>query len=99
MRVAPRFFEVYGQQPIAGRWFTDDEERETGPNAVMISEPFWARRFNRDPSAIGRALVFGGKGYPIVGVMPASFTAATTDVWLPGKTSEWLMGQREARCR
>ena len=97
VRVAPRFFEVYGQQPVAGRWFTGDEERETGPNAVVISERFWARRFNRDPSAIGRALTVGGKGYPIVGVMPASFTAATTDVWLPGKTSEWLMGQREAR--
>jgi predicted permease len=97
VRVAPRFFQVYGQQPVAGRWFTEDEERETGPNAVVISERFWARRFNRDPSAIGRALTIGGKGYPIVGVMPASFTAATTDVWLPGKTSEWLMGQREAR--
>ena len=97
VRVAPRFFAVYGQQPVAGRWFTDDEERETGPNAVVISERFWARRFDRDPSAIGRALTIGGKGYPIVGVMPASFTAATTDLWLPGKTSEWLMGQREAR--
>ena len=97
VRVAPRFFAVYAQQPVAGRWFTDDEERETGPNAVVISDRFWARRFNRDPSAIGRALTIAGKGYPIVGVMPASFTAAPTDVWLPGKTSEWLLGQREAR--
>ena len=97
VRVAPRFFEVYGQQPIAGRWFIDDEERDTGPNAVVVSERFWTRRFNRDPSAIGQALTIGGKGYPIVGVMPASFSAATTDVWLPGKTNAWLLGQREAR--
>ena len=97
VRVAPRFFEVYGQQPIAGRLFTDDEERDTGPNAVVISERFWTRRFNRSPSAIGRALTIGGKGYPIVGVMPVSFTPAATDVWLPGKTNAWLLGQREAR--
>ena len=97
IRVAPRFFQVYGQQPIAGRWFSDDEERDTGPNAVVISERFWTRRFNRDPSAIGRALTIGGKGYPIVGVMPASFSQATTDLWLPGKTNAWLLGQREAR--
>ena len=97
VRVAPRFFEVYGQQPVAGRWFTEDEERDTGPNAAVISERFWARRFNRDSAAVGRALTIGGKAYPIVGVMPASFTAATTDVWLPGKTSSWLLGQREAR--
>ena len=97
VRVEPRFFQVYGQPPFAGRWFTDDEERDTGPNAVVISERFWTRRFNRDPSAIGRALTIGGKGYPIVGIMPASFTPATTDVWLPWKTNSWLLGQREAR--
>ena len=97
VRVAPRFFAVYAQQPIAGRWFTTDEELDTGPNAAVISERFWTRRFNRDSSAIGRALTIGGKSYPIVGVMPASFTGATTDVWLPGKTNAWLLGQREAR--
>jgi predicted permease len=96
VRVAPRFFEVYAQPPIAGRWFTAGEELDTGPNAAVISERFWTRRFNRQPSAIGRALTIGGRGYPIVGVMPASF-APTTDVWLPGKTSRWLLGRREAR--
>ena len=49
VRVAPRFFEVYAQKPIAGRWLSDDEELETGPNAAVISERFWTRRFNRDP--------------------------------------------------
>jgi predicted permease len=97
VRVSPRFFEVFAQPPIAGRWFTADEELATGPNAAVISEHFWTRRFNRDRSAIGRALTIGGKGYPIVGVMPASFTAATTDVWVPGKINAWLLGQREAR--
>jgi putative ABC transport system permease protein len=97
IRVAPRFFQVYGQQPAAGRWFNDDEERETGPNAVVISERLWIRRFNREPTAISRALVIGGKGYPIVGIMPASFSPAATDVWLPAKLSPWLSMQREAR--
>src|SRR5262245_20266864 len=97
VRVAPRFFQVYGQPPAAGRWFTDDEERENGADAVVISERFWARRFNRNPSAVGRSLIIGGKGYPIVGVTSASFTAGTTDVWLPAKTNSWLLGQRDAR--
>ena len=61
VRVAPRFFDVYGQPPIAGRWFNDDEEREAGANAAVISERFWIRRFNRAPSAIGQALMVGGK--------------------------------------
>ena len=25
-RVAPRFFAVYAMPPLAGRWFTDEEE-------------------------------------------------------------------------
>ena len=69
-RVAPRFFAVYAMPPLAGRWFTNEEERANGPSAAVISERFWARRFQRDPAAVGRALIIGGRSYPIVGVMP-----------------------------
>lgn len=96
-RVAPRFFTVYGTVPIAGRTFTDAEEPADGPGAVVISETLWTRRFNRDPSAIGRALVIGGQSFQIVGVMPRSFTSAATDVWLPAQFGPGLMRAREAR--
>jgi putative ABC transport system permease protein len=96
-RVAPRFFAVYAMPPLAGRWFTDEEERANGPGAAMISERFWTRRFERAPAAVGRALVIGGRSYEIVGVMPGTFTSAATDVWLPAQTSPWLMGVRDAR--
>ncbi len=96
-RVAPRFFAVYAMAPLAGRWFTNEEEWENGPRAVMISDRFWARRFERDPAAVGRPLIIGGRSYPIVGVMPGAFTSAATDVWLPAQTNQWLMRQRDAR--
>jgi putative ABC transport system permease protein len=96
-RVARRFFTVYGMRPLAGRTFVDEEEQPTGPGATVISERFWTRRFHRDPAAVGRALLIGGRPYEIVGVMPATFTSATTDVWLPAQISPWLMLQREAR--
>ena len=96
-RVAPRFFAVYAMPPLAGRWFTDEEELANGPGAAMISERFWTRRFERAPAAVGRALVIGGRSYQIVGVMPGTFTSAATDVWLPAQTSPWLMGVRDAR--
>ena len=89
-RVAPRFFAVYAMPPLAGRWFTDEEEQANGPGAAMISERFWTRRFERDPAAVGRALVIGGRSYEIVGVMPGAFTrefaSAATDVWLPAQS-------------
>jgi putative ABC transport system permease protein len=97
LRVQPRFFVVYGMAPIAGRYFTDDEEVFGGPGAAIISERFWTRRFRRSPAAIGRALSIGGRSYEIVGVMPATFTGATTDVWLPSQTSPGLLAVRNAR--
>jgi putative ABC transport system permease protein len=96
-RVAPRFFAVYGMPPLAGRWFTNEEEWENGPRAVMISDRLWARRFERDPAAVGRPLIIGGRSSPIVGVMPGTFTSAATDVWLPAQTNAWLLRQRDAR--
>jgi putative ABC transport system permease protein len=96
-RVSPRFFDVFGTPPLAGRFFTADEERANGPGAAIISERFWVRRYQRDAAAIGRVLTIGGRPHVIVGVMPASFTNATTDVWLPAQLSPQLMQIRAAR--
>jgi putative ABC transport system permease protein len=96
-RVAPRFFDVYAMPPVAGRHFTIDEEQPNGPGAAVISEALWTRRFQRSPSAIGYALAIGGRPYVIVGVMPATFTSASTDVWLPAQTPAGLMQVRNAR--
>lgn len=83
--VAPRFLEVWGIAPALGRDFLPPEEHFGGPNAVLISERFWRRRFNADPNAIGKRLRLSGFAYPIVGVMPASFEFPDRDVdlWSP----------------
>lgn len=96
-RVAPRFFEVYAMPTLIGRTFTSDEEAFNGPGAAVISEHLWHRRFNRDPSAVGRALVIGGRPYQIVGVVPETFTNAATDVWIPAQTPPPMLQMREAR--
>jgi putative ABC transport system permease protein len=96
-RVTRRFFAVYAMPFLAGRGFTDDEEQANGPGAVVISERFWQRRFDRDPAAIGRALTIGGRAFQIVGVIPDTFTSAATDVWLPAQMGAGLMRARQAR--
>ena len=93
----PRFFDVFALPPLVGRFFTNEEERANGPGAAILSERFWTRRFRRDRAVIDSALIIGGRPYPIVGVMPSSFTSATTDVWLPAQISPELMQIREAR--
>jgi len=82
---APRFFETWGVFPALGRVFSRDEERFGGPNAIIISDRFWRRRFNADPNAVGKMLRFGKWANTIVGVMPASFLFPDRDVdlWSP----------------
>jgi predicted permease len=102
-RVTPRFFRVYGVPPLVGRHFTDEEESPNGPGAAIISETFWARRFNRSPDVRERALLIGGRSFQIVGVMPARFSSAVvagsqaTDVWLPAQFDPGFLRIRDAR--
>ncbi|MGB9466860.1 MAG: ABC transporter permease, partial [Candidatus Acidiferrum sp.] len=83
--VSSRFFQVWGLAPGLGREFTLEEETLNGPAAILISDRFWRRRFNADPSVIGKALRLDGHLYPIVGVMPSSFLFPdrATDLWSP----------------
>ncbi len=83
--VPPRFLEVLGVQPALGRDFLPQEEHFGGPNAVLISYRYWQRRFQGDPSAVGRKLHIGDHYFAIVGILPASFAFpdSRTDVWMP----------------
>ncbi len=83
--VAPRFLQVLGVSPALGRDFSADEEHFGGPNAVLISDRFWRRRFGGDPNAIGKKLRLMGFSFSIVGIMPASFLFPDrdTDLWIP----------------
>jgi putative ABC transport system permease protein len=80
-------FRVLGTQPIAGRTFTDDEDRPGGPGAVVLSYQFWRRDLGGAPDAVGRVLTINGAASAVVGIMPQSFggpySRNTNDAWLP----------------
>src|SRR5262249_39744756 len=54
--VARRFLQVLEATPAIGRDFTAEEQRFGEPNAVLISDRFWRRRFGGKPDAIGKIL-------------------------------------------
>jgi putative ABC transport system permease protein len=71
--VTPRYFDVFGVTPILGRTFRPDDPTRQ-PDAVVLSESFWRRRFAGDPSIVGRALSFeGGNALTVIGVVPSEF--------------------------
>ena len=76
--VAPRYFQLWGIAPMAGRDFTADEHRSGGASAVIVSERYARRRFGSTASAVDRKLRLRGTWQPtVVGVMPESFDLTT----------------------
>jgi putative ABC transport system permease protein len=81
--VTAGIFDVLGVKPIAGRTFLPaDEEKRL--RVIVIGEPLWESRFNRDPTIIGQEIKLDGLLWTIVGVVPKSFD-------ILGRTSVWAM--------
>ena len=75
--ITPSLLPVIGVSPIAGRGFTDGEDKPGAPRVVMISEGLWKRRFGSDRGLVGRTLTFNGLDYTVVGIAPAALTVLT----------------------
>jgi predicted permease len=94
--VAPGLFPLLGIEPIAGRVFSESERGEGNDGVVVISARLWQRRFNSDPSMVGKTLSLNGRTFTVVGIMPAKFEfplplfdvqggtfAQRVDIWKP----------------
>ncbi|MFL6276266.1 MAG: ABC transporter permease [Blastocatellia bacterium] len=84
-RATASLFPMLGVTPLAGRAFTDEEDRFGNQHVALLSHSLWKRLFNADAAAIGRTLQLDGEGYQIIGVLPPSFAELYpyTDIWIP----------------
>ncbi len=93
-RVSGNYFDVLGVKPAAGRLLTNADDQSGHATVVVLSDGFWARRFNRDPAAIGRSLVLGETPFTIVGVAPPGFSGFVVgerpELWYPLRTIEQI---------
>jgi predicted permease len=73
--VSGNTFSGLGIEPILGRPITpaDDAGPGKGPVAV-ISERYWAERFGRSNSVLGKTIFVNGVPVTVVGVSPVRFT-------------------------
>jgi hypothetical protein len=75
---------VLGLSPVAGRAFTNEEEKPGSTPVAMISEGLWKRRFGADHSLIGRAFALNGQATTIVGIAPAALSLiSAAEVYTP----------------
>ncbi len=84
-RVSWNYFQVLMLQPVMGRTFTRDEERDGQHHVAIISDGLWQRRFGGDPGILGTTLELDGEPYTVVGVLPPKFRfyESRTDIWTP----------------
>ena len=53
------------------------------PDAAILSDGFWRRRYGADPNIIGKKLTIGGNPTIVIGVLPAGFRfpEVKADIW------------------
>ena len=84
--VSGAFFSGLGVNLPLGRGFSDQDETDHAPIAV-ISYNYWTRRFARTPDVLGKTLFVNGVPVTIVGVSAEGFEgvegSGSTDFWIP----------------
>lgn len=82
--ISPSLTRVLGITPIAGRAFTNDEEKPGSTPVAMISQALWKRRFGGDRGLIGRSVSLNGQATTIVGIAPDTLSLiSAADVYTP----------------
>lgn len=69
--ITARVFDLVGGHPQRGRAF--DADGPGAPDAVILSDELWKRRFGADPEILDKKLVLDGRPFTVLGVMPAGF--------------------------
>ncbi|MFN2566418.1 MAG: ABC transporter permease, partial [Gemmatimonadaceae bacterium] len=86
--VSGNFFSALGTPMRLGRGLAAEDDRAPGAHpVVVISHDLWQRRFEGDPTVIGRKLVVNGAPFTIVGVTPERFNGPShsepNHLWMP----------------
>jgi putative ABC transport system permease protein len=71
--VSPNFLSLLGVRPFLGRDFDASEDKSGAAPVVMLSFALWQSHFGSDPAAVGRTVLFDGRSFIIIGVLPPNF--------------------------
>ena len=106
--VGATYLRVLGLSPSRGRDFDRALDAHVGaPHEAIVSYEIWQRRFNADPSIIGRTIDIDREPWTIIGVGPRDFRGLSgqADILLPATAAPpgrlavqnypfWLVGRR-----
>ncbi len=100
--VTGNYFSMLGVDAVVGRTFTAEESRVPGAEPVVVlSFPYWQKRFGGQESAIGRTVKLNGIPFTIIGVAPESFKGTESllalDLYVPLGMQERFYPNRAGR--
>jgi predicted permease len=77
-------FPILGVAPILGRHFNAEDDVPNAEPVVMLSHEVWQRRYQGDPSIVGRSVSVNGRPHTVAGVMPPKFSFPEQQkLWVP----------------
>jgi len=89
-RVSANLFSVLGVQPFRGRLFLPEENTQD-KTAVILSYGLWQQRYGGDPDLVGQQISLNGESYPVVGILPPTFSDDYSSSFAP-HSQLWLSG-------
>jgi hypothetical protein len=84
--VSSNYFSELGGSAATGRLFDAARDDAASTPACVLSFRLWQRKFEGDPSIVGKAIRLGGKPATVIGVASETFVSLGTDnpdLWLP----------------
>jgi predicted permease len=82
VRVSPEFFSTLGAGPAIGRTFREEETSFETDGEVILSDAYWRKYFNADPSVIGKQVRVNGIANTVIGVLPPDFRFLSSEACL-----------------
>src|SRR5258708_1697782 len=80
--VSPNMFRFLGVPALLGRGISPDDAKPGAPPVFVMAYKLWVKRFNQDPSILGKTYVVNGTPTTRVGIMPPRFTKQGADLWM-----------------
>ncbi|HKO44398.1 MAG TPA: ABC transporter permease [Pyrinomonadaceae bacterium] len=69
IQVGDGFFKVMKTQPLLGRVFYAEEQKEGQDRVIILGHALWTTRFGSDPNVVGKTIQLNSRPYTIVGVL------------------------------
>jgi predicted permease len=64
---------LLGVTPFQGRLFTRKDDSPSAAQTVLLTYPYWHKRFGATSSVVGKSITVGGVSREIIGVLPQDF--------------------------